>query len=82
MSEAKDLGLFVNRDHSGYTIVDHGGRTYTPARARAAWEAGRVVGYNLAFLRLATRCDFDVDRLREYDDNRRRPDGATAEGAR
>jgi hypothetical protein len=61
-AKQRDVELFVDGD----VIVDQKGRTLTTAEARQLWEAHRVANYNLAFQRLATQFDFDMDKLREF----------------
>lgn len=47
---------------SDHSIVDETGQKYTPEEAQAAWNAGRVEDYNLAFFRL-TQLNFSIDAL-------------------
>jgi hypothetical protein len=67
-TRTRPIDLFVNSG-STYSIVDQHGKTYTPEEARAAWESHQVNDYNLAFYRLATQCDFDVQKLRNFFDS-------------
>jgi hypothetical protein len=48
-------------------IRDEGvANTVTLARARKLWKDGLVEDSNLAFMRLATQFDFNLDKLREF----------------
>ena len=51
---------------SNYQIKDETGAVLSLEEARALWEGGKLKDYNLAFGRLATQFDFDLDRLKQY----------------
>ena len=57
--------LFLN-SASDYKINDQDGRAVGLARARKLWEAGRVIGSNQAFSRLANQFDFNPRRLKKF----------------
>ncbi len=64
------VGLFVEGNH----IVDHLKNPVSIDEARRLWNAAKVSEYNMAFMRLATRANWDfneLDRqLAEMDKNR------------
>lgn len=57
------ISLFVD----GGQIVDQDGSPVTIERARELWETTKIFDYNLAFLRLATKANWDFEELeRQY----------------
>lgn len=61
------LELYWECSRKDLRIIDHRGRVYTPAQARAMWENGDVTNWNRAFERLVMH-DFDLVAARQsYD---------------
>jgi hypothetical protein len=60
----KVLGLYVD---NRTTIVNQDHQEITVEQARELWDSGEVVNFNAAFMRLATRANWDFDELhRQY----------------
>jgi hypothetical protein len=61
--KSKPIKMYVNSG-SDYSIEDGSGKFYTVEEAKAVWESGVVSDVNLAFHNLATKYDFDMDKLK------------------